>query len=278
MPSLVEVVAEVMGDHYSELRENLEMIKDVVGREEQQFRRTLATGSQILEEAVISLADGESLPGNVAFQLHDTFGFPVEVTEEILSERNLTLDKEGFDVSMNEQRERARSARDDGPVIANEVYRDILDQFEITEFVRESSRVDDAQVLAVVELEESRVEVFLDKTPFYAESGGQIGDVGTIRSEDGVVEVDDCTFALPGLHRHIGRIVDGTISASSSVIAEIDDERRSAIRRNHTATHILHWALREVLGDHVKQAGSLVAPDRLRFDFNHFEAVKAPSE
>ena len=157
MPSLVEVVAEVMGDHYSELRENLEMIKDVVGREEQQFRRTLATGSQILEEAVISLADGESLPGNVAFQLHDTFGFPVEVTEEILSERNLTLDKEGFDVSMNEQRERARSARDDGPVIANEVYRDILDQFEITEFVRESSRVDDAQVLAVVELEASRV-------------------------------------------------------------------------------------------------------------------------
>ena len=278
MPSLVEVVAGVMGDHYSELRENLELIKDVVGREEEQFRRTLATGSQILEDAVSSLADGEPLSGNVAFQLHDTFGFPVEVTEEILSERNLTLDKEGFDVSMNEQRERARSARDDGPAIANEVYRDILDQFEITEFVRESSRVDDAQVLAVVELEESRVEVFLDKTPFYAESGGQIGDVGIIRTEDGVVEVDDCTFALPGLHRHIGRIVDGTIRASSTAIAEIDDERRSAIRRNHTATHILHWALREVLGDHVKQAGSLVAPDRLRFDFNHFEAVTAEQQ
>ena len=273
MPGLVEVVAEVMGDHYSDLRENLELIKDVVGREEEQFRRTLATGSQILEEAVGSLAEGDSLPGTIAFQLHDTFGFPVEVTEEILSERNLTLDKEAFDLSMDEQRERARSARDDGPAVANEVYRQIVDQFDLTEFVRDSSSVTDARVLAVVELEGPQVEVFLDRTPFYAESGGQIGDTGTIKTDDALVAVDDCTFALPGLHRHLGRVVEGTISSESIAVAEIDDERRSAIRRNHTATHILHWALREVLGDHVKQAGSLVAPDRLRFDFNHFEAV-----
>ena len=273
MPGLVEVVAEVMGDHYSDLRENLELIKDVVGREEEQFRRTLATGSQILEEAVSSLEEGDSLPGTVAFQLHDTFGFPVEVTEEILSERNLTLDKEAFDLSMDEQRERARSARDDGPAVANEVYRQIVDQFDLTEFVRDSSSVADARVLAVVELEGPQVEVFLDRTPFYAESGGQIGDTGTIKTDDALVAVDDCTFALPGLHRHLGRLVEGTISSESIAVAEIDDERRSAIRRNHTATHILHWALREVLGDHVKQAGSLVAPDRLRFDFNHFEAV-----
>ena len=273
MPGLVEVVAEVMGDHYSDLRENLELIKDVVGREEAQFRRTLATGSQILEEAVSSLAEGDSLPGTIAFQLHDTFGFPVEVTEEILSERNLTLDKEAFDLSMDEQRERARSARDDGPAVANEVYRQIVDQFDLTEFVRDSSSVADARVLAVVELEGPQVEVFLDRTPFYAESGGQIGDIGTIKTDDALVAVDDCTFALPGLHRHLGRVVEGTISSESIAVAEIDDERRSAIRRNHTATHILHWALREVLGDHVKQAGSLVAPDRLRFDFNHFEAV-----
>lgn len=273
MPGLVEVVAEVMGDHYSDLRENLELIKDVVGREEEQFRRTLATGSQILEEAVSSLAEGDSLPGTIAFQLHDTFGFPVEVTEEILSERNLALDKEAFDLSMDEQRERARSARDDGPAVANEVYRQIVDQFDLTEFVRDSSSVTDARVLAVVELEGPQVEVFLDRTPFYAESGGQIGDIGTIKTDDALVAVDDCTFALPGLHRHLGRVVEGTISSESIAVAEIDDERRSAIRRNHTATHILHWALREVLGDHVKQAGSLVAPDRLRFDFNHFEAV-----
>lgn len=273
MPGLVEVVAEVMGDHYSELRENLEMIKDVVGREEEQFRRTLATGSQILEEAVSSLKPGESLPGTVAFQLHDTFGFPVEVTEEILDERNLTLDRDAFDRSMDEQRERARSARDGGPVVANEVYREILGQFDLTDFVRDSDCVEDARVLAVIELEDSQVEVFLDKTPFYAESGGQVGDTGTIRTDSGVIEVEDCTFALPGLHRHLGRVVEGTLSPQSKATATIDDERRSAIRRNHTATHILHWALREVLGDHVKQAGSLVAADRLRFDFNHFEAV-----
>ena len=273
MPRLVEVVCDVMGDHYSELREHLELVKDVVGREEEQFRRTLATGSQILDEAVTALDQGEALPGSIAFQLHDTFGFPVEVTEEILSERNLTLDKQGFDAEMNQQRERARSARSEGPTVANEAYRELLNQFDVTEFTRDSGVVRDAQVLAVIQVDDTQVEVFLDKTPFYAESGGQIGDTGTITTESGVVEIDDCTYALPGLHRHVGRIVEGTVSPSSEAVAEIDDERRSAIRRNHTATHILHWALREVLGEHVKQAGSLVAPDRLRFDFNHFEAV-----
>jgi len=273
MPRLVEVVCDVMGDHYSELREQLELVKDVVGREEEQFRRTLATGSQILDEAVTTLNQGEALPGSIAFQLHDTFGFPVEVTEEILSERNLTLDKEGFDEEMNQQRERARSARSEGPTVANEAYREILNQFDVTEFIRDSGVVHDAQVLAVIQVDDTQVEVFLDKTPFYAESGGQIGDTGTITTKSGVVAIDDCTYALPGLHRHVGRIVEGTVGSSSEAVAEIDDERRSAIRRNHTATHILHWALREVLGEHVQQAGSLVAPDRLRFDFNHFEAV-----
>ena len=273
MPRLVEVVCDVMGDHYSELQDNLELVKDVVGREEEQFRRTLATGSQILDEAVADLERGEPLPGSIAFQLHDTFGFPVEVTQEILSERDLTLDKDGFDTEMDQQRERARSARAEGPTVANETYRQILDQFDVTEFVRDSGAVDDAQLLAVIELDDEQVEVFLDKTPFYAESGGQIGDTGTIKTESGVIEIQDCTYALPGLHRHVGQIVEGTISSPCTATASIDEERRSAIRRNHTATHILHWALREVLGEHVKQAGSLVASDRLRFDFNHFEAV-----
>ena len=273
MPRLVEVVCDVMGDHYSELQDNLELVKDVVGREEEQFRRTLATGSQILDEAVADLERGEPLPGSIAFQLHDTFGFPVEVTQEILSERDLTLDKDGFDTEMDQQRERARSARAEGPTVANETYRQILDQFDVTDFVRDSGAVDDAQLLAVIELDDEQVEVFLDKTPFYAESGGQIGDTGTIKTESGVIEIQDCTYALPGLHRHVGQIVEGTISSPCTVTASIDEERRSAIRRNHTATHILHWALREVLGEHVKQAGSLVASDRLRFDFNHFEAV-----
>ena len=275
MPRLVEVVADVMGDHYPDLRKNLDFIRDVVGREEERFRRTLATGLQILDEAVADLNTGDSLIGSVAFQLHDTFGFPVEVTEEILLERNLSLDREGFDAAMNVQRERARSARSEGPSVASEIHREIIDQFDVTEFVRDSARVENARILSVIELDDGQVEVFLDKTPFYAESGGQIGDVGTITTDSGVVEIEDCTYALPGLHRHLGRIAKGNVAAGSEAVAEIDDERRSAIRRNHTGTHILHWALREVLGEHVKQAGSLVAQDRLRFDFSHFEAVTA---
>ena len=275
MPRLVEVVADVMGDHYPDLRKNLDFIRDVVGREEERFRRTLATGLQILDEAVADLNTGDSLIGSVAFQLHDTFGFPVEVTEEILLERNLSLDREGFDAAMNVQRERARSARSEGPSAASEIHREIIDQFDVTDFVRDSARVDNARILSVIELDDGQVEVFLDKTPFYAESGGQIGDVGTITTDGGVVEIEDCTYALPGLHRHLGRIAKGNVAAGSEAVAEIDDERRSAIRRNHTGTHILHWALREVLGEHVKQAGSLVAQDRLRFDFSHFEAVTA---
>ena len=275
MPRLVEVVADVMGDHYPDLRKNLDFIRDVVGREEERFRRTLATGLQILDEAVADLNTGDSLIGSVAFQLHDTFGFPVEVTEEILLERNLSLDREGFDAAMNVQRERARSARSEGPSAASEIHREIIDQFDVTDFVRDSARVDNARILSVIELDDGQVEVFLDKTPFYAESGGQIGDVGTITTDSGVVEIEDCTYALPGLHRHLGRIAKGNVAAGSEAVAEIDDERRSAIRRNHTGTHILHWALREVLGEHVKQAGSLVAQDRLRFDFSHFEAVTA---
>ena len=275
MPRLVEVVADVMGDHYPDLRKNLDFIRDVVGREEERFRRTLATGLQILDEAVADLNTGDSLIGSVAFQLHDTFGFPVEVTEEILLERNLSLDREGFDAAMNVQRERARSARSEGPSAASEIHREIIDQFDVTEFVRDSARVENARILSVIELDDGQVEVFLDKTPFYAESGGQIGDVGTITTDGGVVEIEDCTYALPGLHRHLGRIAKGNVAAGSEAVAEIDDERRSAIRRNHTGTHILHWALREVLGEHVKQAGSLVAQDRLRFDFSHFEAVTA---
>lgn len=273
MPRLVEVVAEVMSDQYPDLTKNLGFIVDVVSREEERFRRTLATGSQILEDAVAALGEGEPLPGSVAFQLHDTFGFPVEVTEEMLAERDLDLDRAGFEAAMEDQRARARAARSDGPTVANEDYREIVDQFGPTVFDREHSRLDDTRLLAVLELEDGTVEVFLDRTPFYAESGGQIGDAGVIETDAGRVEVSDCTYALPDLHRHIGRVVEGTIAAGSVAIAEIDAERRGAIRRNHTGTHILHWALREVLGDHVKQAGSLVAPDRLRFDFSHFEAV-----
>ncbi len=306
MPRLVEIVVDVMGDHYTDLVANRQFIAEVVAREEERFRATLAAGQKILDEATAGLgvAPGAHtvLNGEVAFLLHDTHGFPVEVTEEILAERGLSLDREGFEAAMESQRERARAGRTGGPAFADERYRELVAQFGLTDFVRDSPTIDNARVLAVFEATssdgaapdpaqgnsaaegngaaegdsaaqgDSLVEVFLDRTPFYAESGGQIGDTGTITGPKGSIEVLDCTYALAGLHRHIGRLC-GTVEAGTLVSAEIDDERRAAVRRNHTGTHILHWALRKVLGDHVKQAGSLVAPDRLRFDFSHYESV-----
>ena len=283
MPRLVEIVVEVMGDHYTDLVKNKQFISEVVAREEQRFRATLAAGQKILDEATTEL-DSTVLDGEVAFVLHDTHGFPVEVTEEILAERGFSLDRDGFEIAMEEQRARARAGRTGGPTFADERYRELLAQFGPTDFVRDSPTIADARVLAVFESTlgdgaegDGFVEVFLDRTPFYAESGGQIGDIGTITGPDGIIDVLDCTYALADLHRHVGRIRSGVVEAGTLVSAEIDNERRAAIRRNHTGTHILHWALREVLGYHVKQAGSLVAPDRLRFDFSHYEGV-SPSQ
>ncbi len=292
MPRLVEIVVDVMGDHYTDLVKNRQFIADVVAREEERFRTTLAAGQKILDEATSELdstgLDSAVLDGEVAFLLHDTHGFPVEVTEEILTERGLSLDRDGFEAAMERQRERARAGRAAGPTFADERYREILAQFGPTDFVRDAPAVTDARVLATFEIPPDNgqdsgdrggdlVEVFLDRTPFYAESGGQIGDIGTITGPEGSIEVIDCTYALADLHRHIGRVVGDGVEVGSLVTAAIDDERRAAIRRNHTGTHILHWALREVLGEHVKQAGSLVAPDRLRFDFSHYEGV-SPSQ
>ncbi len=154
------------------------------------------------------------------------------------------------------------------------VYRELLDQFGQTEFTGYMDGESKGRVLAVLPADgDGSVEIFLDRTPFYAESGGQIGDTGSIRTDTGLAEVLDTTFALPGLRRHVARVVEGEINPGQEAVAAIDVERRDAIRRNHTGTHLLHWALREVLGPHVKQAGSLVAPDRLRFDFSHYSAV-----
>ncbi|MFT7646904.1 MAG: alanyl-tRNA synthetase [Candidatus Poriferisodalaceae bacterium] len=272
MPRLVDVVVDVMGDAYPDLIKNQGFIGDVVRREEERFRRTLATGSTIVDNALAELAEGAPMPGAVAFQLHDTFGFPVEVTEEMLAEQGIALDRDGFDAAMAEQRERARAARSNGAKGSTETYKVLLDEHGVTMFERGANRIDDATVLAVEQLEDGRFEIFLDRTPFYAESGGQVGDTGTIESAGGRAVVVDCTLGLPGLHRHVATI-DGELLVGDTVSAHIDGTRRDAVRRNHTGTHILHWALREVLGDHVQQAGSHVGDERLRFDFNHFEAV-----
>ncbi|HEV3353020.1 MAG TPA: alanine--tRNA ligase [Acidimicrobiales bacterium] len=272
LPPLVEAVVELMDTAYPDLARNKDFVVGVVAREEEKFRQTLKSGSAILDEELARVtADNPVLRGDVAFRLHDTFGFPLELTREIAAERGVQLDEEGFEAAMADQRYRARSARagaeTDGET--TEAYRELLEQFGPTEFVGYADYEAKGRILAA-----TGDELILDRTPFYAESGGQVGDTGEISTDTGVFKVTDTTYAIPGqLIRHTGRVTEGEVTAGEEALARIDAGRREAIRRNHTGTHLLHWALREVLGPHVKQQGSLVAPDRLRFDFSHYQPV-----
>jgi len=278
MPELSAEAIKVMGGAYPDVARNADFIISVLGKEEERFRHTLKTGLGILDG---ELNDGGTLSGSTAFLLHDTYGFPLELTEEIAGERSVSVDLEGFTAEMEAQRERAKAARRDGSAGESmiEAYRDVLERFGTTEFTGYVEDVSEARVLELLEVDgpdgEALVEVFLDRTPFYAEAGGQIGDTGTITTQSGTLEVLDTTYALPNLRRHLARQTAGTVAAGETATAAIDVSRRSAIRRNHTGTHVLHWALRSVLGEHVKQAGSHVGPDRLRFDFSHYAAVTA---
>ncbi len=290
MPSLSETAIDVMAGAYPEVRKNQDFILSVISKEEERFRHTLKTGLAILDDEL----EGEegTLSGATAFVLHDTYGFPLELTQEIAGERGVPVDLDGFSTEMAAQRDRAKAARKGpaGDVAQTERYREVVEQFGVTEFLGYSSDSSEGRVLAVIPIagsdahssdaegtgadaDELLVEIFLDRTPFYAESGGQVGDTGTIVTDTGTAEVLDTTFALPNLRRHTARIVDGSVTDGQPATASIDVERRNAIRRNHTGTHVLHWALRKVLGEHVKQAGSAVGPDRLRFDFSHYDAV-----
>ncbi len=274
MPSLVETAIDVMGNAYPDVAKQRDFIVGVLTREEERFRQTLKTGLAILEDELVT--NPTKLPGTTAFTLHDTYGFPLELTEEIASERGVAVDGEGFDAEMQAQRERAKAARK-GATVGDErmnAYRDVVEQHGTTEFIGYTDDSAEATVLAVLPgAEEGTVEIFLNRTPFYAESGGQVGDAGTINADTGIAEVIDTTFALPGLRRHVARVLSGEMIAGANATATIDVERRDATRRNHTGTHLLHHALRIVLGEHVKQAGSLVGPDRLRFDFSHYAPV-----
>lgn len=278
MPTLAETAISVMSGAYPDLLANKDFIVNVLSREEERFRQTLKTGLTILEGELS--AGAKTMSGTTAFTLHDTYGFPIELTQEIAGERSVLVDVAGFSKEMQEQRDRAKSARKGSSVSAATVdsYREVMEQFGTTNFVGYVSNQCEATVLAVLQNVEAGpgiVEVFLDASPFYAESGGQVGDTGTIRTESGEVQVLDTTFALPGLRRHTCSIVSGDIEVGQSAKASINVVARDATRRNHTATHMLHWALRQVLGEHVKQAGSHVSPDRLRFDFSHYAPVSA---
>ena len=287
MPSLVETSLGIMKGAYPELATNSDFILGVITREEEKFRSTLRTGLAILEDEFSGKAS--SISGSSAFALHDTYGFPLELTQEIASERGVNVDTEGFEREMTQQRERAKSARKNDAADPQRVaaYKSLVDANGPTNFVGYDGDAVDATVLEVLgpfdhEDGSAVYEMYLDTSPFYAESGGQVGDTGTIVSlstangqPTASAQVIDTTFAAPGLRRHLVRVTRGSFTRGERVHAAIDSAARAATRRNHTATHVLHWALREVLGEHVKQAGSLVAPERLRFDFSHYEAVTA---
>jgi alanyl-tRNA synthetase len=274
-PRLVDAVVEIMGADYPELVTTHELVRSVVEREEIQFRKTLATGSSILDDHLDGVTEGGQLPGSVAFLLHDTYGFPFEVTEEVVAERGFTVDRVGFEEAMAEQRQRAKDARKGVVQAADfEQVQSLTETNGPTDFVGRDEMTDvDATILLVTGLGSETVSIFTDRSPFYAESGGQVGDIGVITTDTGTATVVDTVYAVPGVHRHVIVTIEGEIRPGQAAKMSIDVERRNAIRRNHTGTHLLHWALREVLGDHVKQQGSLVAPDRLRFDFSHFEPV-----
>jgi alanyl-tRNA synthetase len=287
-PDVIDVVAEVMGSAYPKVVRDRELIKRIAMHEEEAFLRTLRSGTALLEAELAT--GGSAVKGEVAFQLHDTYGFPIDLTEEIARERGIEVDRPGFDEAMGQQRRRAREAGRAGASAAGEAvtaeWSEIRAKFGPTEFLGYDEAEAESRVLAVLsssvvrsfsnvdgdQAPESKalIEVFLDRTPFYAEGGGQVGDTGTITTATGKVRVLDATSVVEGLTRHLGYLVDGSIEAGQEAAAAIDLERRESIRRNHTGTHLLHWALRKVLGDHVRQQGSLVAPDHLRFDFSHF--------
>jgi alanyl-tRNA synthetase len=284
-PTLVDATVAVMGAAYPEIERGHDLVRRTVEREEERFRQTLARGVDLLDE----LVQQGDIAGEDAFFLHDTLGFPIDLTREIAGERGRSVDLDGFTERMAEQRSRALEAhkaaggRATAPV---EVYRDLVEELGAVDFTgRQEYETEGAKVRGLITGGErvarasaGPVEVVLDRTPFYAESGGQVGDTGTLTTADGaVLRVVDTQYGLPELIVHHGVVEEGSLSDGDEVTAAIDGDRRDAIRRNHTATHLLHWALREVLGTHVQQAGSLVSPERLRFDFSHFEAV-SPEE
>ncbi|HEY5014967.1 MAG TPA: alanine--tRNA ligase [Acidimicrobiia bacterium] len=285
MPTMVDAAVSSLANAYPAIAADRELIVNTVGREETRFRATLERGLELLDEI---LARGD-VSGEDAFRLHDTLGFPIDLTREIAGERGRAVDLAGFETRMQEQRRRAQAAHKEAGGAAAapiELYRELVDEHGPTEFTGRAEYTSSAHVLGLLAggartnraEPGTTVDVVLDRTPFYAESGGQVGDTGTILSESGArLEVLDTQYGLPGtLVVHRARVVDGpALVEGDAVTAAIDGLRRDRIRRNHTATHVLHWALREVLGPEVKQAGSLVAPERLRFDFSHHEAVAA---
>ena len=282
MYNLVPITGDIMKDYYPEVNEKKEFIMKVIKNEEVRFHETLSDGMAILS-TVLEKAQASptvTVSGKDAFQLYDTYGFPIELTEEFAEEAGVKVDRKGFSDEMQNQRDRARAARQETDSM--HVQSDVLGKIDVpSEFNGYSKLTDDAQVTVLLQngahaervAEGDEVQFILDYTPFYAESGGQIADKGTISNESFVADVTDVHKAPNGQNLHTAIIRTGELAIGTNVVAKVDVEARKLIIKNHTATHLLHKALKEVLGEHVAQAGSYVGPDRLRFDFSHFGQV-----
>ena len=284
---LVSALERQMGTHYHELLPAKPLIEETLKLEEERFRRTLERGLKLLEEETASLAPGAVLSGEVAFKLYDTYGFPLDLTEDALRHRNISVDHTAFNSAMAHQKAEARAAwAGSGEAAAETVWFGVRERAGGTEFLGYESEQGEGLVIAIVtdgrEVKEAgegtEVQVVLNQTPFYAESGGQMGDTGMLIAANGVrVMVRDTRKQLGDLHVHVGSVRGGVLRLGDSVEARVDPARRAAIRANHSATHLLHAALRQVLGPHVTQKGSSVGADRLRFDFSHPKAM-SPAE
>ena len=270
MSELADAVITLMDDAYPDLAENKSLIKESLQREEEGFRRTLSAGMKILEGHLSEVKENESLSGEVAFQLHDTYGFPMELTQEIAAERKIAINLEQFNDAMALQRERGKAdlSLKGNSTITDSVLQKAVEKLPATSF---RGYIEHETISKVLYLDNNFV--VLDKSPFYAEAGGQVGDTGTITNENGTLVIGNTTAMPSGHYLHTIEEINGAIKTGDVVTAMIDSKRRLEIQRHHTGTHLLHWALRTVLGDHVKQQGSWVGPERLRFDFSHFASL-----
>ena len=283
MHRMVGSLTGEMGNAFPELIRAQPLIEETLLREETNFRQTLANGLKLLDAEIVDMGEGDVLPGATAFKLYDTFGFPYDLTEDALRAKSLGVDREGFDKAMAEQKAAARAAwKGSGDQASDTVWFDIAEREGSTEFTGYTSEEGEGVVVALVrdgaEIETAQsgdsVTLLTNQTPFYGESGGQMGDAGEMSGEDGFTAiVTDTRKPLGRLHAHQIEIKTGSVSVGDLVHLKVDEDRRSALRANHSATHLLHKALRHHLGDHVTQKGSLVAADRLRFDFSHPSAL-----
>ena len=283
MHRLVPALVAEMGAAYPELVRAQPLIEETLRQEETRFRQTLDKGLRLLEDTTASMRPGDTLPGEVAFRLYDTFGFPYDLTEDALRAEGLTVDRAGFDSAMAEQKAAARAAwKGSGAKASEEVWFDIAEEHGSTEFIGYAGHDGEGQVVALVKdgvrvdraATGDKVVILTNQTPFYGESGGQIGDTGKITSDKGLrADVEDTSKPLGRLHAHHAVIGDGEVAVGDAVRLSVDAERRTRVRANHSATHLLHAALRHRLGSHVTQRGSQVGPDQFRFDFSHPKAL-----